>query len=43
MTVYVEPAQFSEKWFFSYGKFSIMETSLYFDAIPVCTYFKKDD
>ena len=33
MTVYVEPAQFLEKEFFSNGKFSIMETSLYFDAI----------
>ena len=42
MTVYVEPTQFSEKWFFSNGKFSIMGTSLYFDAIPVCI-SKKDD
>ena len=41
MTVYVEPAQFSEKWLFSNGKFSIKKTSLYFDDIPVC--FKKGD
>ena len=36
-----EPVQFSENlsyicMTFSNGKFSIMETSLYFDAMPVC-------